>query len=75
MLTSVAVIVGGVAIVLIGLYFWNHPDQYYRHLHGASVLAAVNARPPEWSVKLGAALAVIAGVAVTVWGFGGLIFD
>jgi hypothetical protein len=68
LLTSLALVVGGVAIVLIGRYFWNHPEQYYRYLHGASVWAALNVRPPSGAVKMGAAITVVVGVGVTCWG-------
>jgi hypothetical protein len=73
MLTSLALTVGGAAIVLVGIYLWRRPDLYYRYLHGASIWASVNARPPEWTVKLGAALSVLVGLVVVAWGIGRLV--
>jgi hypothetical protein len=74
MLTSLALVASGVLIVLIGVYFWNHPQQYYKYLHGASIWSDLNARPPEPFVKFGAALTVIIGVVVALWGLGQLLF-
>jgi hypothetical protein len=73
MATALALIAGGALIVLIGVYFWNHPEQYYKYLNSTSVWAGFNARPPEPLVKVGAALSVITGIAVIVWGLGSLI--
>ena len=74
MLTALALIVGGAVIVLVGVYFWRRPEQYYKYLHGTSTLAALNVRPSESTVKLGAAFAVIIGVGVAGWGIGGFVF-
>ena len=68
-----ALMAGGAVIVLVGVFFWNRPEQYYRYLHGSSPWAALNVRPPERAVKLGAALSVIIGLVVAGWGLGQLV--
>jgi hypothetical protein len=68
MLGSLALVAGGAAIVVVGVYFWARPERYYRYLHRASLLADLNVRSPIWAVKLGAGLSVIVGVAVAGWG-------
>ena len=68
MLGSIALVAGGAAIVVVGVYFWRRPEHYYRYLHRASLLADLNAKPPTWAVKLGAGLSVIIGLAVASWG-------
>jgi hypothetical protein len=68
MLGSLGLMLGGAAIVGLGIYFWANPERYYRHLHKASLLADLNVRPPIWAVKLGAGLSVIIGLAVAGWG-------
>jgi hypothetical protein len=74
LLTSLALTVGGAVIVLIGAYFWSHPEQYARYLHGASPWAAFNAQPPGWAVRFGAGLSVAIGLVVAGWGVSQLIF-
>ena len=73
MLTALALIDGGAAIVFVGVHFWRRPEHYYKYLHGTSMLAALNVRPSESTVKLGAALTVIIGLGVAVWGIGGFV--
>lgn len=73
MLASLALVAGGALVVLIGVYFWNHPEQYYRYLHSTSVWSGLNARPPEPLVKFGAALSVIIGVGMILWGLGSFV--
>ena len=65
---SLALVVGGAAIVVVGVYFSTRPERYYRYLHRASLLADLNVRPPIWAVKLGAGLSVIIGIVVAGWG-------
>jgi len=73
MLTAIAIAAGGAATTLIGVYYWNHPDRYYKYLHRTSPLAAAGVRPPLGLVRFGAALAAVAGLGVVVWGFGRLV--
>lgn len=68
MLGSIALVASGALIVVVGVYFWTRPEQYYRYLHRASLLADLGVRPPTWAVKLGAGLSVIIGLAVAGWG-------
>jgi hypothetical protein len=68
MLGAVALAISGAVIVVVGVYFWSRPEQYYRYLHRASLLADLNVRPPTWAVKLGAGLSVLIGFAVAGWG-------
>ena len=68
MLGEIALVASGAAIVVIGVYFWGHPEQYYRYLHRASLLADLSVRPPIWAVRLGAGLSVAIGLAVAGWG-------
>jgi hypothetical protein len=74
MLTSLALMSAGAVITWIGVYFWNHPDKYYRYLHSSSGLASMNVRPPESLVKFGAALTIVVGISVLAWELGQLIF-
>jgi hypothetical protein len=67
-LSSIALVAGGVAIVLVSAYLWRHPEQYYRYLHGTSPLNALNVRPPRQAVTLGAVAGVVIGLAVAAWG-------
>ena len=64
LLTSLALIAGGIAIALIGALFWTHPQHYYRYLYRGSMWSAINRRPPEWFVKFGAGLTVVVGIVV-----------
>jgi hypothetical protein len=68
MLGSIVLVASGAAIVAVGVYFWSRPEQYYRYLHRASLLADLNVKPPTWAVKLGAGLSVVIGLAVAGWG-------
>jgi uncharacterized membrane-anchored protein len=68
MLGAIALVASGAAIVVVGVYFWSRPEQYYRYLHRASLLADLSVRPPTWAVKLGAGLSVLIGLAVAGWG-------
>ena len=68
MLGAIALVASGVAITVVGVYFWSHPEQYYRYLHRASLLADLSVRPPRWAVRLGAGLSVAIGLAVAGWG-------
>jgi hypothetical protein len=68
MLGAIALAISGAAIVVVGIYFWSRPEQYYRYLHRASLLADLSVRPPTWAVKLGAGLSVLIGLAVAGWG-------
>jgi hypothetical protein len=68
MLGAIALVASGAAIVAIGVYFWSHPEQYYRYLHRASLLADLSVLPPRWAVRLGAGFSVGIGLAVALWG-------
>ena len=73
MLTAIALVAGGVLIILIGAYFWSHPERYARYLHGSSAWAAVGVQPPIWAVRLGAGMSVGIGLVVAGWGVSQLV--
>jgi hypothetical protein len=64
LLTAFALLAGGLAVVLFGLYCWHHPEVYDRYFHEHSLWALIGSRTPLPAVKVGAALTVLIGVLV-----------